>query len=125
MRATNGVAGGWQVGWQHWPVHLTIDLGVRMLPWALAQAGHDLSGRSIEITVSGAGEGAWHWGLGPGEVPGPNTSPDAVITGRAPQLALVAGKRLDPETVLASGTLVIGGDPQVGDLVLRTIRAYP
>jgi predicted lipid carrier protein YhbT len=58
-------------------------------------------------------------------VPGPNTSPDAVITGRAPQLALVAGKRLDPETVLASGTLVIGGDPQVGDLVLRTIRAYP
>jgi uncharacterized protein (TIGR03083 family) len=125
MRATNGVAGGWQFGWQHWPVHLAIDLGVRMLPWALAQAGHDLSGRSIEITVSGAGEGAWHWGLGPGEVPGPNTSPDAVITGRAPQLALVAGKRLDPETVLASGTLVIGGDPQVGDLVLRTIRAYP
>ena len=69
MRATNGVAEGWQVNWQHWPVFLTIDLGVRMLPWALAQAGHDLAGRSIKIDVSGAGAGVWHWGLGAGEVP--------------------------------------------------------
>ncbi len=45
MRATNGVAEGWQINWQHWPVYLTIDLGVRMLPWALAQAGYDLSGQ--------------------------------------------------------------------------------
>ena len=125
MRATNGVAGGWQFGWQHWPVHLTIDLGVRMLPWALAQAGHDLSGRSIKIRVDGAGEGEWRWGLGAGEVPGPDVSPDAVIAGRAPQLALVAGKRLDPDSVLASGTLVVGGDQDLGELVLRTIRAYP
>ncbi len=125
MRATNGVGGGWQFGWQHWPVHLTIDLGVRMLPWALAQAGHDLSGRSIEITVDGAGEGTWHWGLGAGEVPGLDVSPDAVITGRAPQLALIAGKRLDPDAVLGSGTLVVGGDVALGELVLRTIRAFP
>jgi uncharacterized protein (TIGR03083 family) len=125
MRATNGVAGGWQFAWQHWPVFLTIDLGVRMLPWALAEAGRDLSGRSIEVSVTGAGEGRWHWGLGAGEVPGPDVAPDAVIAGRAPQLALVAGKRLDPNAVLASGTLVIGGDRALGELVLRTIRAYP
>jgi uncharacterized protein (TIGR03083 family) len=125
MRATNGVGGGWQFGWQHWPVYLTIDLGVRMLPWALSEAGHDLSGRSIEVTVSGAGEGTWHWGLGAGEVPGPDVEPDATIVGRAPQFALVAGKRLDPDEVLASGTIVIGGDEALGDLVLRTIRAYP
>jgi uncharacterized protein (TIGR03083 family) len=124
MRATNGVAGGWQFAWQHWPVYLTIDLGVRMLPWALAEGGHDLSGRSIEVTVTGAGEGSWHWGLGAGEVPQRDASPDAVIAGRAPQLALIAGKRLDPDAVLASGTLVIGGDQALGELVLRTIRAY-
>jgi uncharacterized protein (TIGR03083 family) len=124
MRATNGVAGGWQFAWQHWPVYLTIDLGVRMLPWALAEAGHDLSGRSIEVTVTGAGEGSWHWGLGAGEVPQRDASPDAVIAGRAPQLALIAGKRLDPDSVLASGTLVIGGDQGLGELVLRRIRAY-
>jgi uncharacterized protein (TIGR03083 family) len=125
MRATNGVAGGWQFGWQHWPVHLTIDLAVRMLPWALSEAGYDLSGRSVEITVTGAGAGSWHWGLGSGEVPGPDVAPDTVIVGRAPQMALIAGKRLDPDPVLASGTLVVGGDVGLGELLLRTIRAYP
>jgi uncharacterized protein (TIGR03083 family) len=125
MRATNGVAPGWQFGWQHWPVYLTIDLGVRMLPWALAEAGHDLSGRSVRIEVAGAGEGSWHWGLGAGEVPGPTAHPDATIVGRAPQLALVAGKRIDPETLLESGILVLGGDLTIAELVLRTIRAYP
>ena len=121
MRATNGL--GPQI--QHWPIHLTIDLGVRMLPWALAEAGHDLSGRSVHIDVEGAGEGTWHWGLGAGEVPPPDKSPDAFITGRAPQLALVAGKRLSPDDVLDSGNIVVGGNATIGELVLRTIRAFP
>jgi len=125
MRATNGVAQGWQIGWQHWPVHLTIDLAVRMLPWALGQIGVDLRGRSVQIDVSGAGEGSWHWGLGAGEVPDPDHKPDALIVGRAPQFALVAGKRLSPDDVLAAGTVVLGGDVDVADLILRTIRAYP
>jgi len=125
MRATNGVGSGWQTGWQHWPVYLTIDLAVRMLPWALSQAGHDLSGQSVQIDVEGAGEGSWHQALGIGEVPDPERKPDATIVGRAPQFALVTGKRLDPDPVLASGTLVVGGDVGLGELVLRTIRAYP
>jgi len=125
MRATNGVAQGWQIGWQHWPVHLTIDLAVRMLPWALGQIGVDLSGRSVQVDVSGAGEGSWHWGLGVGEVPDPDRKPDALILGRAPQFALVTGKRLSPDDVLAAGTVVLGGDVDVADLILRTIRAYP
>ena len=125
MRATNGVRDGWQVNWEHWPVYLTLDLGVRMLPWALAQAGHDLSGRSIKIDVSGAGAGVWHWGLGAGEVPAPTAEPDAVIVGRAPQLALIAGRRLAADDVLASGVLTTGGDTALAELVLRTIRAYP
>jgi len=125
MRATNGVAQGWQVGWQHWPVHLTIDLAVRMLPWALGQIGVDLSGRSVQVDVTGAGEGSWHWGLGVGEVPDPDRKPDALILGRAPQFALVAGKRLGPDDVLAAGSVVLGGDVGIADLLLRTIRAYP
>ena len=125
MRATNGVAQGWQIGWQHWPVYLTIDLAVRMLPWALGQIGVDLRGRSVQVDVSGAGEGSWHWGLGVGEVPDPDHKPDALIVGRAPQFALVAGKRLSPDDVLAAGTVVLGGDVDVADLILRTIRAYP
>jgi uncharacterized protein (TIGR03083 family) len=125
MRATNGVAQSWQVNWQHWPVHLTIDLGVRMLPWALGRSGYDVAGRTIRVDVDGPGEGTWHWGLGTGEVPSPESLPDAVIVGRAPQMALVAGRRLDPDEVLASGLLVLGGDTDLAELVLRTIRAYP
>jgi uncharacterized protein (TIGR03083 family) len=125
MRATNGVARGWQIGWQHWPVHLTIDMGVRMLPWALAQRGFDLAGRSVEVHVEGAGQGTWHWGLGAGEVPPSDKKPDATIVGRAPQLALVAGRRLPADEVLDSGLIVVGGDATLGELLLRTIRAYP
>jgi uncharacterized protein (TIGR03083 family) len=124
MRATNGVAQNWQVNWQHWPSHLTIDLGVRMLPWALGRAGYDVAGRTVRVDVDGAGEGVWHWGLGAGEVPSPHAVPDAVIVGRAPQMALVAGRRLDPDEVLASGLLVLGGDTELAEIVLRTIRAY-
>ncbi len=124
MRATNGVANGWQVMWQHWPVHLTVDLGVRMLPWALARAGYDARGRTVQIDLEGAGEGSWHWGLGAGEVPPPNKKPDAVLIGRAPQFALVAGQRLSPDAVLDSGAVVLGADTGLADLILRTIRAY-
>lgn len=125
MRATNGVARGWQIGWQHWPVHLTIDMGIRMLPWALGQRGYDLAGSSVEVHVEGAGQGSWHWGLGAGEVPPSDKKPDTSIVGRAPQLALVAGRRLSADEVLDSGLIVIGGDAALGELLLRTIRSYP
>lgn len=125
MRATNGVARGWQIGWQHWPVYLTIDMGIRMLPWALGQRGYDLAGSSVEVHVEGAGQGSWHWGLGAGEVPPSDKKPDTSIVGRAPQLALVAGRRLSVDEVLDSGLIVIGGDATLGELLLRTIRAYP
>ena len=40
IRATAGL--GPQI--QHWPIFLTVDLGVRMLPWTLGEAGIDLPG---------------------------------------------------------------------------------
>jgi len=121
MRATNGLG----PQYQHQPVNLTIDLAVRMLPWSLGRAGLDLSGLSVKVDVEGAGEGSWHWGLGSGEVPAGRKKPDATIRGRAPQLALVAGQRLKPDDALLSGAVVLGGDREVADLVLRNLRAYP
>ena len=121
MRATNGLG----PQYQHQPVNLTIDLAVRMLPWSLGRAGDDLSGLSVKVDVEGAGEGSWHWGLGSGEVPAGRKKPDATIRGRAPQLALVAGQRLKPDDALLSGAVVLGGDREVADLVLRNLRAYP
>jgi uncharacterized protein (TIGR03083 family) len=120
MRATNGLG----PEYQHWPIHLTIDLGVRMLPWALAQAGLDFTGRSVQIDVEGAGGGSWHWGLGAGEVPPQDKKPDATIVGRAPQLALVAARRLPADDVLVSGNLVVGLDEDLGTTILRHIRAF-
>jgi hypothetical protein len=46
------------------------------------------------------------------------------MKGRAPQFALVAGKRLDPDDVLASGSVSLGGDIALAELVLRNITAY-
>jgi uncharacterized protein (TIGR03083 family) len=120
MRATNGLG----PEYQHWPIHLTIDLGVRMLPWALSQAGLDLTGTSVQFEVDGAGEGTWHWGLGIGEIPPADKKPDATIVGRAPHLALVAARRLPADDVLASGNLVVGLDGELGTTVLRHLRAF-
>jgi uncharacterized protein (TIGR03083 family) len=120
MRATNGLG----PEYQHWPIHLTIDMAVRMLPWALGEAGLDLHGLTIEVDVIGAGQGLWRWGLGAGEVPDPDGKADAWILGRAPQLALVAAHRLPVDEVLDAGILVLGGDVDLADVVLRTMRAY-
>jgi uncharacterized protein (TIGR03083 family) len=120
MRATNGLG----PEYQHWPIHLTIDMGVRMLPWALSQAGLDLTGSTVQFDVDGAGAGSWHWGLGIGEVPPADTKPDATIVGRAPHLALVAARRLSADDVLASGNLVVGLDGELGTTVLRHLRAF-
>lgn len=121
MRATNGLG----PSYQHWPIYLTIDMAVRMLPYSLGQAGLDLSGRTVKVVAEGAGEGVWHWGLGRGEVPAAKTKPDAVISGRASQLGLAAGRRLDADEVYASGNVVVGGDRDLALTILRNLRAYP
>ena len=121
IRATTGL--GPQP--QHWPIFLTIDMGVRMLPWTLGEAGIDLQGASVQIDVEGAGEGSWHWGLGAGEAPPPDKKPDAFIQGRAPQFALVAAHRVPVDDALDSGNVVLGGDADIAETVVRHIRAYP
>ncbi len=125
MRATNGVSAERQRLWQHWPAYLTIDMGIRMLPWALDQAGLDLSGHSVQVDVSGPGSGSWHWGLGAGQEPTPDKKPDALIVGRAPQLALIAGRRLSVDDALDSGNILLGADAGLAEQILRAIRAYP
>ena len=121
IRATTGL--GPQI--QHWPIFLTVDMGVRMLPWTLGEAGIDLQGASVQIDLEGAGEGSWHWGLGAAETPPPDKKPDAFIQGRATQFALVAAHRLPIDDVLDSGNLVLGGEAAIAETVVRHIRAYP
>ena len=121
MRAGNGLG----PMPQQWPVFLTADLGIRMLPWTLAQAGLSFPGRSLQVDLEGTGYGSWHWGLAADETPAPDKKPDATITGRAVQFALVAARRLTADEVLDGGNLVVGGDAALGETVLRHIRCYP
>ena len=109
---------------QHWPVHLTCDMGIRMLPYALGLAGRSFPGASVRVDLSGMGEGSWHWALSPRETPSEDKKPDAWIEGRALAFALVAGRRVRGEAYLDDGTLVIGGDEDLAEAVLTHIRAY-
>jgi uncharacterized protein (TIGR03083 family) len=119
------LAAGMELRIQHWPIHLTNDLAIRMLPWSLARAGVAASGYSVGIDLEFAGGGHWHWGLGAGEVPDERAKPDAFIEGRALDFAKVAGRRLPAERALEEGTLVVGGDEALADAVLEHVRAYP
>jgi len=110
---------------EHWPIFLTNDLAIRMLPWALRDSGVVTTGRSIRVDLEGAGAGTWHWGLGAGEVPDGSEKPDSYIQGRALAFALIAGRRIDAGSYLDDGNLVVGGDEDLGTAVLEHVRAYP
>ena len=109
---------------QHWPVHLTNDLAVRMIPYSLGQAGLSFPGRSIAVELEGVGEGSWHWGVAPREMPPEDEKPDAFIEGRALAFALVAGRRVAASSYLDDGNLVIGGDEELATAVLENLHAF-
>jgi hypothetical protein len=99
-------------------------MGIRMLPYALGLSGLSFPGRSLQVDLEGVGGGNWHWGLAPRENPSEEKKPDAFIEGRASAFALVAGRRVPADHVLDDGNLVIGGDEDIAQAVLRNIRAF-
>lgn len=109
---------------QHWPVYLTNDMAVRMLPWSLGQAGLSFPGRSIQVDLEGVGEGRWHWGLEPRTTPPHDKKPDAFVEGRGLAFALVAGRRVAADTYLDDGSLVVGGDEGLAISCLELLRAF-
>jgi uncharacterized protein (TIGR03083 family) len=109
---------------QHWPVYLANDMAIRMLPWALGQAGLSFPGRSVAVDLEGVGEGHWHWGLEPRTTPPEDKKPDAFINGRGTAFALVAGRRVPADVYLDEGELVVGGDEALAILILQVLRAF-
>jgi uncharacterized protein (TIGR03083 family) len=109
---------------EHWPIYALNDLAVRALPWALGVAGLSFRGRSVRITLEGAGGGDWHYGLAPKEIPAPRHKPDATIGGRAHAFALVAARRVPADDFIESGHLVLGGDEELARTILRNIRVF-
>lgn len=109
---------------QHWPIFLTNDLAIRMLPYTLGQAGLSYPGRSVRVELEGAGGGVWHYGLAPRETPAGGKRPDAYIDGRALPFALVAGRRAPAASFLDDGNIVVAGDETLALEILDHIQAY-
>ncbi len=109
---------------EHPPIFCVNDLAIRSIPYSLALAGLSFPGRTIGIGLEGVGEGGWHWGLAPREVPSPGKEPDALITGRGHAFALVAGRRIPAEYYLYEGTLLTEGDDALAETVLQHVRAF-
>ena len=99
-------------------------MAIRMLPWALGQAGLSFPGRSIQVDLEGVGGGTWHWGLEPRTTPPEDKKPDAFINGRGTAFALVAGRRVAADDYLDNGDLVVGGDEALAIAVLEVLRAF-
>jgi uncharacterized protein (TIGR03083 family) len=109
---------------QHWPIYLTNDLAIRMLPWSLGQAGLSFPGATIRVELEGVGAGSWHWGLSPGDAPPEDKKPDAFVQGRGLAFALAAGRRVPADAFLDDGNLVVGGDEALAIVVLEHLRAF-
>jgi uncharacterized protein (TIGR03083 family) len=110
---------------QHWPIYLTNDLAIRMLPWSFTREGVSGAGKTIRIDLEGAGGGSWHRSLGAADVPDEGSTADAFIEGRALAFAKIAGRRAPADEALDEGTLVTGGDEILCEAVLELLRAYP
>jgi uncharacterized protein (TIGR03083 family) len=109
---------------EHWPIHTVNDLAIQLIPYALSRAGHSFTEASVQIDLNGVGEGTWHQDVSPGDLPS-GKKPDAYINGEGYAFASVAGGRADPDFCLYEGLLNLGGDVELAEAVLRTLRAAP
>jgi uncharacterized protein (TIGR03083 family) len=110
---------------EHPPIYCVNDLAVRLIPYGLGVQGKSFPGKVVSIELEGVGEGEWLAGLGAGETPVEGRRPDAYVTGRGDAFASVAAGRADPDVCLYEGILQVGGDVELCDAVLRSLRSYP
>jgi uncharacterized protein (TIGR03083 family) len=110
---------------EHPPIYCVNDLAIRLIPYALSLQGLSFPGRSVSIDLDGVGEGRWHQGLAARYVPPETKRPDAIISGRGPAFAEVAAGRTDADLCLYDGVLLLGGDVQLGETVLGSLRTSP
>jgi uncharacterized protein (TIGR03083 family) len=110
---------------EHPPIYCVNDLAVRLIPYALSLKGLSFPERSVGIDLKAVGGGSWHQGLGAGYSPPEKKRPDAIISGRGHAFAEVAAGRADADLCLYDGILLLGGDVQLGETVLKSLRVSP
>ena len=110
---------------EHGPIFCVNDFAVQLIPYALSLEGKSFGERSVKIDLEGVGEGSWRRGLAPGYDPPKDGKPDVYIEGRGFAFASVAGGRADPYVCLYEGLLNYGGDEEIAEAVLTTLRSFP
>jgi uncharacterized protein (TIGR03083 family) len=108
---------------EHWPIYVVNDLAIRLIPYSLSLDGRDIRGKTVAIELDGVGEGVWRRRTDPSDEPA--GTPDAYITGNGYAFASVAGGRADVDVCLYEGLLNTGGEVDVAEAVLRTLRSFP
>lgn len=91
-------------------IHPTADLCARLLPWTMLLSGMDGSGRTLHLTLTGAGGGEWQVPLGVEDArPG---TPDAHITADVVAFCFLLGGRGEPAEFPAelAGDLALARD---------------
>lgn len=110
---------------EHRPVSLVNDLAIRLIPYSLSLAGLSFRGKLVRISLQGVGGGTWVASTDAGGQTPEGSPPDAVIAGRGYAFASAAGGRADADVCLYEGLLNVGGDIELGEAVLRTLRSFP
>ncbi|HEX6263295.1 MAG TPA: hypothetical protein VF097_10660 [Actinomycetota bacterium] len=110
---------------EHDPTFVVNDFAVRLIPYALSLTAEDPGELVVRVDLDGVGGGVWLQSTRPGPPPPEDATPSVIIGGRGPWLALVASGRVDPDVALYEGVLNVGGDLAGGEMILRSLRAYP
>jgi uncharacterized protein (TIGR03083 family) len=110
---------------EHWPIHTTCDLAIRLIPYSLSFGGREIEGKVVRVELDGTGAGTWWASTDPGRDIGKGARPDATIVGRGYAFASVAGGRADADVCLYEGLLNTGGEVDVAEAVLMTLRSFP
>ena len=109
---------------QHWPIYLTVDSVCACCRGRSGEAGIDLQGRACRSNSRAPARAHGIGGWGPARRHPPDKRPDARIQGRRSAVRARGGAAMRPDDVLDSGIVVLGGDADIAELVLRHIRAY-
>jgi uncharacterized protein (TIGR03083 family) len=109
---------------EHPPIYVLNDLAIRMIPYALSLEGRSFPGGSVRVELESTGAGTWHQGLESSEMPPEGKRPDGYIEGRGYEFASVAAKRADPDVTLYEGVIQIGGNLEIAEAILHSLRSF-
>lgn len=107
---------------EHWPVYATCDLAIRLLPYSLSRRGHDVGDATVEFDLDGVGGGRWHQSTSTRDAVAEG-KPDVYVESSGYALASVAAGRAGVDVMLYEGLLRLGGNTELGETVVRSLRS--